>query len=184
LDVNCRIEKNDITQHLAAEAISYSILHGDITFANKLLESVQNQPKIAKQLIAYMESWGNLQHQPVQNAFEYLKKRDKSCWDAEIKTSLESNPWFEAFAPKAPRHESTVVDADKEIRRLVEHLLKVKTDGKKVLLHETLLSKVQDLILAYGRSDEKAKDDARAKALFDKSTARTTIRASIYAKGS
>ena len=42
----------------------------------------------------------------------------------------------------------------------------------------------QDLILAYGRSDEKAKDDARAKALFDKSTARTTIRASIYAKGS
>jgi hypothetical protein len=177
-------KKNDITQHLAAEAISYSILHGDITLANKLLESVKNQPKIAKQLIVYMESWGNLQHKPVQNAFGYLKKRDKSCWDAEIKTGLESNPWFKAFAPKAPRNESTVVDADKEIRRLVERLLNVKTDSKKVLLHEALLTKVQDLILDYGRSDEKAKDDVRANTLFDKSTTRTTTRASIYAKGS
>jgi hypothetical protein len=177
-------KKNALTQHFAAEAIRYSILHGDITYANKLLESVKSQPKIAKQLIFYMESWGNLQYNPEKNAFGYLKKRDKSCWDDDFEKSLAANQWFEAHPPKAPRNESTVVDVDKEIRQLVDRLDKIRTEGKKVLLHVHLLKEVQNLMLTYGRSDEKAKDDVRAKTLFDKSTTRTTTRATLYAKGS
>lgn len=105
-------------------------------------------------------------------------KRDKLVSD-DYESACKSPYW--EMGQKIKR-KSNVYDADKEFRKVVERLRKVEEDPEKVLLHSVLVSKVKELIYAYGRSDECTQEEKRGRTLFDQSTTMSTMRASKHAK--
>jgi len=175
-----RIKKDGLIQHFAIDAIKASVLHGDINNANYLLISTGISVKKSKLLINYFEKWGNLKFNHRKNSLGYFKNHDKENWEDLCKEILAADPFF--HEPKGNDLEP-IVDVDAELRRVVERLNKVKNDPNRVLLNSVLLDKVNEAILRYGRSDEKEQGNRQGAALFDRSTARTTLRASKYAKG-
>ena len=175
-----RIKKDGLIQHFTIEAIRASVLHGDINNANYLVTSTGISVKKCKLLINYFEKWGNLKFNPRKNSLGYFKNHDKENWENLCKEILAADPFF--HEPKVNDLEP-IVDADAEFRRVVERLNKVKNDPNRVLLHSVLLDKVNEAILGYGRSDEKEQGDRKGAALFDRSTTKTTLRATKYAKG-
>lgn len=106
-------------------------------------------------------------------------KRNKLASD-DYDSASKSRYWAMGQETKT---KSTVYDAGKEFRKVFERLRKIEEDPENILLHAALVSKVKELLYAYGRSDECDREEKRGRTLFDQSTKMTTMRASKLAKG-
>lgn len=110
----------------------------------------------------------------------HTKRLKPEVWTPEYESHLMALAWdalLEDTKPKSP-----LLDADKEIRALITRLRKVADDPDRVLLHSLLVSKVEEVLYAYGRSDAKVEEDKRSRTLFDASTKMSTMRAGKYAR--
>ena len=181
-------KRAELFHRAVVEAIQQSIEHGNVTVATPLLRML---PVISKKsdardaLISYFEKWGNLRYDREKDAFRHSKQHKPEDWCAEFERSLIDQTWNLGIgaAPRAPaKAKPGIIDADKEFRSVLERLRRISEDADKVVLHSQLLGKVQEVLLAYGRSDAFDVEEKRGRALFDRSTANSTIRASKFAK--
>lgn len=167
----------------ALYAIRQSVCHGNTTAANQLLKSlplVTRSPNAKQALIDYMEKWGRLSFDRSRGEFGYPKK--EVSWSDEYEAQVMSDSWTN-YKESPGRPNSVVLDADKEFRKVLDRLKRASSDPTKTVLHSVLVSKVQEVLYAYGRSDERTREELRGRTLFDQSAARKTTRASKFAKG-
>ncbi len=110
------------------------------------------------------------------------KKHKEVIWSGEYETQVVSDSWTNYLKPTEEAN-SVVVDADKEFRKVLDRLKRIAADPTKTVLHSILVSKIQEVLYAYGRSDEWEREDKHTRTLFDRSVARKTTSATKYAKG-
>jgi hypothetical protein len=149
----------------------------------KILPRVTSNRGSKVVLITYFEKWGSLIFDAAQGILKITKKRNSVAWTNEYESEVKANPWGKPIGGPA-KEAKTVYDADREFRIVVARLQKVNEDSTKTLLHAFLVSKVQELLFAYGRSEDWVREDKKGRTLFDQSTQRTTVSASKFAKGS
>jgi hypothetical protein len=177
--------RESMFQDSAVYAIRQSVCHGDTTAANqllKLLPLVSRSANAKQALIEYLEKWGRLYFDHSRGEFGYTKKHNEVTWSDEYEAQAMSDSWTSYIKP-SERLTSVVVDADKEFRKVLDRLKRISSDPTKTVLHSMLVSKVQEVLYAYGRSDEWTREERRGGTLFDQSVARKTTRASKFAKG-
>lgn len=176
--------RESMIQESAVHAIRESILNGNSNPANYLLNLLFRITKKLEEkeaLIKFFEKWGNLYFSK-SGTLKYTKEHVASIWTNEHEKTVTANPWVSLIeAPK--RTVNTVSDADKEFRKVLARLTKVKQDPTKILLHAVLLEKVQEVLYAYGHSDEWTREDKRGRTLYDESTKMSPINASKYGLG-
>ena len=177
-------DQNIVIQGAAMGAIRHYLSHGDPTLANELVDKVapvSKQIGARNSLIMYFERWARIRYDTKRQMLIRVKGSERPEWNGPLEAELAANPWYESSTPSAPP--PSIVDADKELRKVVDRLLKVAQDPDRVLLHSTLLTKVQELIYTYGRTTEWANEDKKGRTLFDQSVKQSTLRASKYSKG-
>lgn len=184
ISVLSRGHKEFLFQESAVLAIHQSF-RGNSNQANfllKLIPLVKMKLGAKKALIEYFERWGNLYFNESLGTLKISKKYNASAWTNEYESEVSANPWTKLIEATT-RHPTTVYDADKEFRKVVERLRKISEDPTKTLLHPILVSKAQEFLYAYGRTEEWTREDSKGRTLFDQSTMRSTMRASKFAKG-
>jgi hypothetical protein len=140
----------------ALYAIRQSVCHGNTTSANQLLKLLPlvTRTSGAKQaLIKYLEKWGRVHFDSSAGQFRLLKKHTEVSWTDEYESQVRSESWTDYLTSPAKQN-SKVVDADKEFRKVLDRLKGIAADPTKTVLHSMLVSKVQEVIYAYGRSHE------------------------------
>lgn len=168
----------------ALQAIRQSVCHGNVTAANQLLKilpSITRSTNAKRALIEYLEKWGRLHFYHSRGEFGYAKKRDEVSWTDEYEAQVMADSWS-VYVKPSDNANSQVVDADKEFRKVLDRLKRIASDPARTVLHSALMSKVQEVLYAYGRSDEWTREEQRGRTLFDQSVARKTTRASKFAK--
>lgn len=177
--------RESMFQESAVYAVRQSVCSGDITAANQLLKSlplVTRNANAKQALIEYLEKWGRLYFAHSGDGFGYSKQHNQVTWSDDYESQVRSDSWTSYIKPPE-RPESVVLDADKEFRKVLGRLKRASSDPTKMVLHSVLVSKVQEVLYAYGRSDECTREEQRGRTLFDQSVARKTVRPSKFAKG-
>lgn len=177
--------RESMLQESAVYAIRQSVCHGSVTAANQLLKSlplVTRNANAKQALIEYLEKWGRLYFAHSGGGFGYSKQHNKVSWSDDHEAQVMSDSWTSYIKPPE-KPDSEVLDADKEFRKVLDRLKRASSDPTKTVLHSVLVSKVQEVLYAYGRSDECTREEQRGRTLFDQSVARKSTRASKFAKG-
>lgn len=163
-------------------AIGQSIQHSNADAASaliKCLPSVNKNPGAKECLVKYFEDRGNLYYSSAQGVMRCTKRLKPEVWTPEYESQLKALAWDAQLEEAKPKN--TLLNAEKEIRALVTRLRKIADNPDRMLLHSVLLTKVEEVLYAYGRSDAKEKEDKRGSALFDASIKMSTMRAGKYA---
>jgi hypothetical protein len=179
-----REQKHFYFNESVIRALKISISDGNTGPANyvlKLLPLVTKKAGAQEALIKYFETWGNLYFNKSSVTLKH-SQRHVPPWSNNYEAQIRASAW-EKLIDSPPRSSPSVIDADKEFRGILSRLQRISQDSKRTILHPALLSKVQEVLLAYGRTDEWTIEDKRGRTLFDESVKRTTTRASKYAKG-
>lgn len=159
---------------------------GNSDTALRLLELVSSVSKLAsvrRQLIEFFEKWGQLRFDKARSIIRYSKNHNVRAWTDEYEAEIKTDRWIHANK-KASQSTNSVLDADQEFRKVVSRLRRISQDPDKTILHSVLLSKVEEVLFAYGRTDEWVREDKKGRTLFDQSVKMTTTRATKFAKGS
>jgi hypothetical protein len=176
-----REKKYSLFQESIILAIRRSISDGNSEPANrllKLLPLVTKKSGAKEALIRHFETWGNLYFNKTLGTFKHSKIA--RSWTGEYEAQVIASSWEDSIEAAAG---PSVFDADKEFRKVLERLKRVSEDPAKTILHASLLTKVQEVLYAYGRTDEWIREEQQGRTLFDQSVKRATTRASKYAKG-
>lgn len=171
-------------QESVISAVHMSICHNNSTPANDLLKKLlltPNRPNAFDALIKYFETWGNLEFDASAAKLKYSKKHSALVWSDEYASKMKTSPWSDLIVPI--KEQNRVLDADEEFRKVLKRLQRAADDPNKTVLHATLLAKVQEVINAYGITDECGREEKKGRALFDMSTKMTPTNASKFAKG-
>ena len=165
-----------------AERNSGSGSDGNSEPANRLLKLPPLTTKKSgarEALIKYFETWGKLYFDSFRGTLNYSKKHIAHTWTSEYEAQVRANVWAELIESLP---DPSVFDADKEFRKVLDRLNRISEDSTNTILHASLLSKVQEVLYAYGHTDEWTGEEKRNRTLFDQSVKRATTRASKYAK--
>lgn len=186
--VEISVLPKSIRDEMFRDAIVYSIAasvaHGDITAARlvfKILPYINKKTAAKEALIHFFESWGNLHHNKTHDELRFNKRYKPESWTPEYEAQLRKLDWADAIDNSQAK--KIVYNADDEFRTVLRRLKKVADDPDKMLLHAVLITKIEEAIYAYGRTDEKLEEEKRCRTLFDKSTQMNTMRAGKFAKG-
>jgi len=173
-------------QAWAVEAVNYSIVHGDTTKATRLLSlisAVVKHPNSERCLTSYLEKWGNLQHASKNDCFIHVKRLVPDEWTEAYKAKVSEYLWDQDIeTSRAPKR--TVVDAELEIRKLIDRLEKISREPGGQVVNSTLMRRVRELLCDFSSSSAELEKGKQVQTLFDTSTANSTLRAGKYAKGS
>lgn len=176
-----REKKHSLFHESVILAVRRSICDGNSEPANrllKLLPLVTKKSGAKEALIRHFETWGKLHFSKALGTLKYSKIA--RTWTCEYEAQVTASSWEDSIeAARGP----SVFDADKEFRKVLERLKRVSEDSEKTILHASLLTKVQEVLYAYGRTDEWTREVQQGRTLFDQSVKRATTRASKYAKG-
>lgn len=159
---------------------------GNSNTALRLLELVSSVSKLAsvtRPLTQFFEKWGQLRFDKARCIVRYSKNHNVREWTNEYEAQIKADRWIHADK-KASQATNTVLDADQELRKVVSRLRRISQDPGRTILHSVLLSKVEEVFFAYGRTDEWVREDKKGSTLFDQSVRMTTTRATKFAKGS
>jgi hypothetical protein len=177
-----RERKHSLFHESVILAIRRSICDGNSEPANrllKLLPLVTKKSGAKEALIRHFEMWGKLYFNKTLGTLKHSKNIART-WTNEYENQVIASSWEDSIeAAPGP----SIFDADKEFRKVLERLKRVSEDPAKTILHASLLTKVQEVLYAYGRTDEWTREEQQGRTLFDQSVKRATTRASKYAKG-
>jgi hypothetical protein len=178
-------KRRGLVQTAAVRAIKYSVLHNDTSQASlllKMLPEVTTRSGAKKSLIDYLVKWGNLRYGDDAGKFKVARNLRPDEWTDAYEASVSKHRWDEAIETTPPS-KPPVVDAEVEIRKLVEKLERIGEEPGREVIHAFLISKIRALLFEYGTSSLYDAEVKRGRTLFDASTARRTVRAGKYAKG-
>jgi len=177
-----REKKHSLFHESVIVAVRRSICDGNSEPANrllKLLPLVTKKSGAKEALIRHFETWGKFHFHKSLGVLKHSKNITRT-WTSEYEAQVIASSWEDLIeATPGP----SVFDADKEFRKVLERLKRVSKDSAKTILHASLLIKVQEVLYAYGRTEEWTREEQQGRTLFDQSVKRATTRASKYAKG-
>ena len=179
-------EWRSLVQATAVEAVNYSIVHGDTTKATSLLgviSSVIRHPNSKRCLTSYLEKWGNLQYVSQNDCFTHARKLRPDEWTEAYKVKVSEYPW-DSEIETSRTQKKTVIDAELEIRKLIDRLEKITREPGGQVVNSTLIRRVRELLCDFSSSSAELEKGKQVQTLFDTSTANSTLRAGKYAKGS
>lgn len=135
-------------QHVAVQCIAQSIVHRNATPAKELYD---NLPKGFRHdsLAAYFEKFGNLAFKDKSIVFfdcEKTPNGKKLEWTPVYEISVEAMHWTNGTKKPVPK---SVYDADEEIGKVLERLVKLASDSTKTMKNKELLERVVATYNAY-----------------------------------
>lgn len=134
-------------QHVAVQCIAQSIVHRNATPAKELYD---NLPKGFRHdsLAAYFEKFGNLALKDKSIVFFDCEKLTgkKLEWTPVYEISVESMHWTNGTKKPVPK---SVYDADEEIGKVLDRLVKLASDSTKTMKNKELLERVVATYNAY-----------------------------------
>ena len=167
----------------AVRAVEYSVRHGDIGFANRLLVNFPANARKRSAVIGFCEKWGQLVYLKEEGAFAHRKRDPKLEWTDAYRDKVKSSDWKD-FMPPAQSTEKSWLDLDEELQALLSRARKFAADpGNKVVFHQGLLKRLDNLSAEYRiKEGLEYENEAKRRTLFDQSVKNQTMRASPYAK--
>jgi len=161
----------------AVKAIKLSIRDGNTTPANllvKILPKITIKKGAKNALIKYFEKWGNLRYSETEGTLSLERTHPTATWTEAYEAELNRSHWDVLLEECAPS-KSPYVDAEKEIRKVIERLERVNEDPEQQLVHPLLVTKIRSLLWTYGASETYDLEEKRGRTLFDIATARSTM---------
>lgn len=141
-------------QHVAVQCIAQSIVHRNATPAKELYD---NLPKGFRHdsLAAYFEKFGNLAFKDKSIVFYDCEKLSskKIEWTPVYEISVESFHWTKGTKKADPK---SIWDAEEDIGKVLERLVKLAADTTKTVLHKELLERVVATYNAYSLDSQGA----------------------------
>ena len=137
---------NKDIQKLAATAIGYANIHGDVTVAQGIYSVLSvNKGLRVKSFVAYMETHGKLEYSKEAKNFIYRKRDDVITDVLELFLHLADNPWFEAIKESEP---VSKYDLSAKIAALVKSAEAAAQQDSVVFSHLELLEPLRALVVA------------------------------------
>lgn len=137
---------NKDIQKLAATAIGYANIHGDVTVAQGIYESLSaNKGLRVKSFVAYLETHGKLEYSKDAKNFIYRKRDDVITDVMELFLNLAENPWYEAIKEKDP---VSMYDLSAKIAALVKQCESMAQQESVTVSHLELLEPLRALVVA------------------------------------
>ena len=137
---------NKDIQKLAATAIGYANIHGDVTVAQGIYSVLSvNKGLRVKSFVAYMETHGKLEYSKEAKNFIYRKRDDVITDVLELFLHLADNPWFEAIKESEP---VSKYDLSAKIAALVKSAEAAAQQDSVIFSHLELLEPLRALVVA------------------------------------
>jgi hypothetical protein len=137
---------NKDIQKLAAAAIGYANVHGDVTVAQGIYESIANNKGLRiKSFVAYLEKHGKLEYSKDAKNFIHRKRDDVITDVMELFLHLAENPWYEAIKEKDP---VSMYDLSAKIAALVKQAESMAQQESVTVAHFELLEPLRALVVA------------------------------------
>jgi hypothetical protein len=131
-------------QKLAATAIGYANIHGDVTIAQEIYSQlVLNKALRLKSFVAYLEFHGKLEFAKETKNFIYHRRDDVETDVMELFISLSDAPWFDHI--KEPEIVSTY-DVSAKIAALVKQIEKMAMQESVTVSHLELLEPLRAIV--------------------------------------
>lgn len=132
-------------QSAAVAAIGYSVVHGDITFGNRLLDALGTWTR-KDALVAFFEKYGN---------FAWMKQDKKLAFFKAVELMSEAE--FESFAETLPQWDTakrapqviSKYDVAAEFDKFLKRMEKLREDSTIELRHKALLDALEDTTSKY-----------------------------------
>jgi hypothetical protein len=136
---------NKDIQTAAVAAVGYSVLHGDVTFGNRLLDALGTWTR-KDALVAFFEKYGN---------FAWMKQDKKLVFYKAIEGMTEKE--FEEYAETLPQWDSakrppqivSKYDVAAEFDKFLKRMEKLREDGTIELRNKALLDVLEDTTAKY-----------------------------------
>lgn len=128
-------------QKLAIAAIGYSIVHGDVQPANRVLDAMQGSLR-KDAMVAYLEKHGNMAYMTTDKKFAHFADAGQ-VWDEDYADELAEGPmWHEAKKATEPNSIYDVDAAVGKVLKQIENAIKGGKDVKNAALREYLIDAV------------------------------------------
>ena len=133
-------------QKLAASAIGYANVHGDVTIAQGIYETLSaNKGLRLNSFVAYLEKFGKLEYDKTVKNFIYRKRDDVETDPMELFVSLAELPWYEAIKAKEP---VSTYDVAAGIKAIIARCDRLAQQESVAIAHLELLEPLRSLIPA------------------------------------
>lgn len=133
-------------QKLAAMAIGYANIHGDVTVAQDIYaQLVNNKALRLKSFVAYLETHGKLEYDKASKNFIYRRRDDVETDVMSLFISLSDCLWYEALKEAEP---VSMYDLSAKIAALVKQAEKMAAQESTTVAHLELLEPLRSLVVA------------------------------------
>jgi hypothetical protein len=137
---------NKDIQKLAATAIGYANIHGDVTVAQGIYDALSgNKGLRIKSFVSYLETHGKLEYSKEAKNFIYRKRDDVITDVLELFLDLADNPWYEALKESEP---VSMYDLSAKIASLVKQCEAMAQKESVTVSHLELLEPLRSLVVA------------------------------------
>ena len=137
---------NKDIQKLAATAIGYANIHGDVTVAQGIYETLAaNKGLRIKSFVSYLETHGKLEYSKEAKNFIYRRRDDVITDVLELFLHLADNPWYDAIKESEP---VSMYDLSVKIEALVKQCEKMAQQESVTVAHLELLEPLRSLVVA------------------------------------
>jgi hypothetical protein len=137
---------NKDIQKLAATAIGYANIHGDVTIAQGIYDVLSaNKGLRLKSFVSYLETHGKLEYSKEVKNFIYRKRDDVITDVLELFLELADNPWFDAIKEPEPVSQ---YDLSAKIASLVKQCERMAEQESVSISHLELLEPLRNLVVA------------------------------------
>jgi hypothetical protein len=142
-------------QSMAEQAVAYSIVHGDVSVGNKLLEAVGVNKSLRRDsLVAYLEKFGNFAYLKAEKKLVFFLNTQTGCTNGVITDAhyalITSSKWDEA------KREAEIVskyDMEAEVRKFIDRMHKLARDGNITIEHPEALAAVEQSFVRWSAAN-------------------------------
>ncbi len=128
-------------QKIAATAIGYANVHGDVTVAQNIIEHIRDKKGIRlNSLVKYIETHAKLAWDKEAKNFVYHKRDDVICDPLELFMVLSENKWYEAIKQEVPQ---SVYDVQEMLKAFIEKCERLANKGNNKVEHAELIEQLK-----------------------------------------
>lgn len=131
------VSLNRDIQKIAATAIGYANVHGDVTVAQNIVDNIRDNKGLRlNSFVRYLENYGQLAWDKETKNFVYRKRDDVLRDPMELFLTLAEHPWYEAIKSEQPQ---SIYDVQEMVKALITKVEKLAKSERNTIEHLDLL---------------------------------------------